>query len=65
MFYFPDMKAAVRYAAESSRTTHGAPECIDACPLLAGIICRGLSGGSKEEVLFGQAKPFRASRRLR
>jgi ADP-ribosyl-[dinitrogen reductase] hydrolase len=58
MFYYPDQEAAIRYSAESSRTTHGAAECIDACRLLAGIICRALSGASKEEVLFGEAGSF-------
>jgi ADP-ribosyl-[dinitrogen reductase] hydrolase len=58
MFYYPDIAAAIGYAAESSRTTHGAPECIDACRLLAGIICRALSGASKEEILFGEAGSF-------
>ena len=65
MFYYPDLAAAVRYSAESSRTTHGAPECIDACRLLAGIICRALSGLAKEDVLFGEAESFRANRRSR
>jgi len=31
MFYYPDLAAAVHYSAESSRTTHGAAECLDAC----------------------------------
>ena len=55
MFYYPDRGAAVQYAAESSRTTHGAPECLDACRLLAGIICRALSGESKKDILLGEA----------
>ena len=58
MFYYPDLAAALRYSAESSRTTHGAAECIDACRLLAGIICRALSGASKEDILFGEADSF-------
>jgi ADP-ribosyl-[dinitrogen reductase] hydrolase len=58
IFYYPDTAAAIRFAAESSRTTHGAPECIDACRLLAGIICRALSGASKEDLLFDEAKSF-------
>ena len=58
MFYYPDSAAAIRYSAESSRTTHGTPECIDACRLLAGIICRALSGLAKEGVLFGEAESF-------
>ena len=38
MFFFPDVEAAERYGAESSRTTHGARECVDACRLLARIL---------------------------
>jgi ADP-ribosylglycohydrolase len=52
------LAAAVQYSAESSRTTHGAPECLDACRLLAGMICGALSGRSKEEILFGEAGSF-------
>jgi ADP-ribosyl-[dinitrogen reductase] hydrolase len=48
----------IRYSAESSRTTHGASECIEACRLLAGIICRALSGAGKEEILSGEAGSF-------
>jgi ADP-ribosyl-[dinitrogen reductase] hydrolase len=58
MFYYPDIAAAVQYSAESSRTTHGTAECIDACRLLSGMICRALSGESKEEILLGEAKSF-------
>jgi len=55
MYYHPDRAAAIRHAAESSRTTHGATECLDACRLLAAIIHAALSGQDKETVLFGQA----------
>jgi ADP-ribosyl-[dinitrogen reductase] hydrolase len=64
MFYCPDLEAAIRYAAESSRTTHGAPECLDACRLLAGIIFRALSGASKEDVLFGGADSFQGEQKI-
>ena len=57
MFYHPDLVKTVHYSAESSRTTHGAPECIDACRLLAGMIYRALSGASKEEIL-GEGHSF-------
>jgi ADP-ribosyl-[dinitrogen reductase] hydrolase len=50
MFFFPDIDAAARFAAESSRTTHGAEECLDACRLLARIIIRALLGRPKDEV---------------
>lgn len=33
MYFFSDLEAVERFAADSSRTTHGAEECIDACRL--------------------------------
>jgi ADP-ribosyl-[dinitrogen reductase] hydrolase len=53
MFYFPDEAAATTYSGESSRTTHGAQECVEACRLFGGMICRALAGASKDDVLFG------------
>jgi ADP-ribosyl-[dinitrogen reductase] hydrolase len=59
MFYFPDLDQTTHYAAESSRTTHGAAECQDACRLLARLLHRTLAGGAKEEILAGEADiPF-------
>ncbi len=52
MFFHPDQPAAVHHAGESSRTTHGAAECIDACRLFAAMLCRAFDGASKEHVLF-------------
>jgi len=52
MFFHPDSAEAARWAGESSRTTHGAPECVESCQLLAAMICAALSGASKDEVLF-------------
>jgi ADP-ribosyl-[dinitrogen reductase] hydrolase len=49
--YRAQPKLAIRYAAESSRTTHGAPAAIDACKLYAGMILAALSGATKEEIL--------------
>jgi ADP-ribosyl-[dinitrogen reductase] hydrolase len=56
LFYYPDEEAAIRFAGESSRTTHGALECLDACRLLAAMIHAALSGRSKDEVLLS-SKP--------
>jgi ADP-ribosyl-[dinitrogen reductase] hydrolase len=64
MYYHPDIDAAERFAGESSRTTHGASECVDACRLLARIVCRALSGGSKDAVLLGDADGFAAAPRI-
>jgi ADP-ribosyl-[dinitrogen reductase] hydrolase len=56
MFYYPDHELVLRYSAESSRTTHGALECLDACPLLGDILCRAFGGDGKHNVLVG-SKP--------
>lgn len=64
MFFFPELDATERFAAESSRTTHGALECIDACRLLARIICRALSGKPKEEIALGDSKTFTGSKKI-
>jgi ADP-ribosyl-[dinitrogen reductase] hydrolase len=53
MFFYPDREQILHYTAESSRTTHAAKECLDACRLLADILFRALSGKEKEEVLLG------------
>ena len=64
MFYYADLKAAEHYAAESSRTTHGAPECLDACRLGARIILRALQGKAKDEILLGDKESFRGSSKI-
>ena len=51
LFYHPDRDLVLRYAAASSRTTHGAAECVDACRLFAELLLRALSGASKREIL--------------
>jgi ADP-ribosyl-[dinitrogen reductase] hydrolase len=45
----PDL--ALQLSAEQSRTTHQAPECLDACRLLAEILIRALQGKNKNDVL--------------
>lgn len=54
MFYAGDREQAVHYAAESSRTTHGAAECLDACRLLAAMLCEAFDGADKDSILRGQ-----------
>ena len=53
MYYAPDLEKAMNYSAESSRTTHGAPEAVDACRLYGGMLVKALEGRSKDEILFG------------
>ena len=51
MAYRADPAQAVCYAAESSRTTHGAPAAVDACKFYAAMIIGALEGRAKEEFL--------------
>jgi len=53
MCYYPDAEQAVLRAADSSRTTHGGPECVDACCLYAYMLVKALAGKPKDEILFG------------
>ena len=43
----------LHFAGESSRTTHGAAEAIEAARLLAGQLRLALDGAAKDEILFG------------
>jgi ADP-ribosyl-[dinitrogen reductase] hydrolase len=52
LFYFPDLGQTIHWAGESSRTTHGALECVQACQLFAEMLFHALSGSSKNNVLF-------------
>ena len=42
---------AIRYSADSSRTTHGAPSCVDACRYLVALIVGALDGIPKDKLL--------------
>ncbi len=48
---------AIRLAGESSRTTHGSRECVDACRYMGGIIVGALEGRPKEELLSFRFSP--------
>jgi ADP-ribosylglycohydrolase len=45
-----DPATAVQLAGEMSRTTHGAPTCIDACRYMASLIVGALCGETKERL---------------
>jgi ADP-ribosyl-[dinitrogen reductase] hydrolase len=53
MFFYPDRDAVINMSGESSRTTHSAIECVEACKLLGAILFQALDGATKEEVLLG------------
>ena len=46
-----DLQEAIRLSRESSRTTHGAQECLDACHALGALLHHLLGGMQKEEAL--------------
>jgi ADP-ribosyl-[dinitrogen reductase] hydrolase len=43
-----------QWCADSSRTTHAAPECVEACVFLGRMLRRALSGQDKEAILFSE-----------
>lgn len=49
--YAADPKEAIVLSAQSSRTTHGADECVDACRYLGGLIVGAVQGRPKDELL--------------
>jgi ADP-ribosyl-[dinitrogen reductase] hydrolase len=51
MMFGDDEQQVQEMAALSSRTTHAAAECLDACQLFALALSRALAGESKQEVL--------------
>ena len=51
MFYANDPQEAIEKSGESSRTTHGATVCIDACRYFGALIVGALNGEDKETIL--------------
>lgn len=52
-----DPPLAIDMAGQSSRTTHGATECIDACRYFAGLLLAAVSGLPKSAVLNNDYEP--------
>lgn len=57
LFYAGDAERAVQMSAESSRTTHGAATCLDACRYFGGLLVGALDGASKDELLSARFAP--------
>lgn len=55
--YAAEPVEAVRLAAESSRTTHGAAEALDACRYFATLIIGALKGHTKDDLLSPGSSP--------
>ena len=51
IYWREDADSAIRNAVESSRTTHGARTCLDACRYFAGLIWSALNGATKDTLL--------------
>ncbi|MEI2688922.1 MAG: ADP-ribosylglycohydrolase family protein [Anaerolineae bacterium] len=64
LYYFADPEAMEQYAAESSRTTHAAVECLDACRLFGRMIYRALQGASKEDLLLADRMNFTGAEKI-
>ena len=58
MFFLRDPARAIEMAAASSRTTHGARTCVDACRYFAGLIVGALQGMPKELLLSCEYSPL-------
>lgn len=59
LFFAERPAEAIRRAADSSRTTHGAKEAVDACRYMTALIVGALSDASKEELLSNLFEPIR------
>lgn len=55
--YYKTAEEAVHYSAESSRSTHQATACLDACGYLGGMLWGLIHGASKEVVLAPGYRP--------
>jgi ADP-ribosyl-[dinitrogen reductase] hydrolase len=57
LFYAGDEATAIRRSADSSRTTHGAREAVDACRYMAALLLGAVAGVAKDELLSGRYTP--------
>lgn len=61
ILYFPDIDKTEHFAAESSRTTHGADECLDGARFFSRALIRAFSGRSKDEIVLADSDVFSGS----
>ena len=54
-----DPMKAIHLAGESSRTTHGADDCVDSCRYFAGLLLGAISGISKAQILANNYEPMK------
>jgi len=53
-------ETAIDFAGQSSRTTHAAAECVEACRYFAGLLLAAVSGLSKRQILNNNYEPAMA-----
>jgi ADP-ribosyl-[dinitrogen reductase] hydrolase len=59
LYFAATPELAIRRAADSSRTTHGARVCVDACRYFAGLLVGAVQGVPKAELLDPRYTPVR------
>ena len=57
LFFAADPERAILLSGESSKITHGARTCLDACRYFAGLLVGAVQGASKEELLSSSYTP--------
>ncbi len=57
LFFASDPELAIRMSGESSRTTHGATTCVDACRYFGGLLVGAVQGLDKETLLSPRYSP--------
>ena len=57
LFFIADPELAIQRSGESSRTTHSAATCVDACRFLGTLIVGAVNGESKETLLSPNYSP--------
>ncbi len=58
MFFVRDAAEAIEQSADSSKTTHGAAEAVDACRYFAGLLVGALQGVDKDTLLSDRYCPL-------
>lgn len=58
LYFRASPEEAIRFAGESSRTTHGAPACVDGCRYMAALILGALAGEAKETLCGAGCAPL-------
>lgn len=57
LFFAADPRQAIRMSGESSRTTHGAETCVDACRYFGGLLAGAAEGAAKADLLSPRYAP--------